>query len=122
MCGLAGISGPFDPAALHEALAALAHRGPDDSGVFEDRAQGIGLVHTRLSILDLSPSGHQPMVSDDGRVVLVFNGEFYNFRELWAELEEQGHRFRGHSDTEVLLTLYLNHGSQLMDLRQCCGD
>jgi asparagine synthase (glutamine-hydrolysing) len=88
-------------------LGALTHRGPDDSGVFEDPGAGIGLAHTRLSILDLSPFGHQPMLSDDGRVVLVFNGEIYNFRELRAELEVQGHRFKGESDTEVLLHLYL---------------
>ncbi len=111
MCGIAGYlctpgSTPA-PKVLTAALAALAHRGPDDSGMFEDHVHGVGLVHTRLSILDLSPYGHQPMLSDDGRVVLAFNGEIYNFRELRAELEAQGHRFKGHSDTEVLLHLYL---------------
>ena len=111
MCGIAGLStvpgSTVDAGWLRAARAALAHRGPDDDGVFEDWSRGIGLVHTRLSILDLSPSGHQPMLSADGRVALVFNGEIYNFRELRAELEAKGHRFRGGSDTEVLLHLYL---------------
>lgn len=114
MCGIAGYylkaGTASDPGFLAGARTALAHRGPDDSGVFEDRAHGVGLVQTRLSILDLSALGHQPMLSDDGRVALVFNGEIYNFRELRAELE-QGHYFRGHSDTEVLLHLYMEQRS-----------
>jgi len=111
MCGIAGFSsvvaGGSDRDWLERASAALMHRGPDDRGIFEDASQGVGLVHTRLSILDLSPLGHQPMLSDDGRVALVFNGEIYNFQELRSELEALGHRFRGGSDTEVLLNLYL---------------
>ena len=79
MCGITGLSVShsqmIDPAILQASLIALAHRGPDDSGVFEDHKHGIGLVHARLSILDLSPLGHQPMHSADGSVVLVFNGE-----------------------------------------------
>jgi asparagine synthase (glutamine-hydrolysing) len=113
MCGIAGHSllpGVTPCPDWHStAQAALGHRGPDDSGVFEDRGQSIGLVHTRLSILDLTPLGHQPMLSSDGRVALVFNGEIYNFRALRDELESLGHRFRGASDTEVLLNLYLEH-------------
>lgn len=111
MCGIAGYSfvNSVSPSAnaVNAALVALAHRGPDDSGQFEDRERRVGLAHTRLSILDLSPLGHQPMASDDGRVVLVFNGEIYNFRELRIELKALGHVFRGNSDTEVLLKLYL---------------
>lgn len=113
MCGIAGYS--FTPTArlpgiaLSGAVVDLAHRGPDDSGIFEDPARGVGLAHTRLAILDLSPMGHQPMTSDDGGTVLVFNGEIYNFRELRIELEALGHIFSGHSDTEVLLRLYLAH-------------
>ncbi len=111
MCGIAGYlnssSGTYTSNSLNSARTALSHRGPDDSGVFEDHEFGVGLVHTRLSIVEISNLGHQPMFSGDGRVVLTFNGEIYNFRELRAELETQGHRFRGHSDTEVLLYLYL---------------
>ena len=112
MCGIAGYlftPSSLPPAiALSDTLVALAHRGPDDSGLFEDRTHGVGLAHTRLSIIDPSPLGHQPMANHDGRVMMVFNGEIYNFRELRAELEVQGHiAFRSHSDTEVLLNLYL---------------
>ncbi|HKR31245.1 MAG TPA: asparagine synthase (glutamine-hydrolyzing), partial [Terriglobales bacterium] len=93
---------------------AILHRGPDDEGEYYDAAKGVGLAHRRLSILDLSPTGHQPMISEDGAVVLVFNGEIYNFRELRMELEARGHRFRGHSDTEVLLALYMAKGEDLL--------
>ena len=111
MCGIAGhslIPGSTPPVGwLNSAQSALHHRGPDGSDVFEDPSNGIGLVHSRLAIIDLSPSGHQPMFSDDKRVALVFNGEIYNFRQLRAELELNGHIFVGNSDTEVLLNLYL---------------
>jgi len=110
MCGIVGFSGAFDRSALDRGVAALRHRGPDDSGTFFDPAAGVGLGHTRLSIIDLSPLGHQPMEGLDGAVHLVFNGEIYNYRELRAELESLGHRFRGHSDTEVLLHMYLQEG------------
>lgn len=111
MCGLVGHSyaegAGSGSAALVAAQALLRHRGPDDSGIFEDAEHGVGLAHTRLSILDLSDRGHQPFISRCGRVVLVFNGEIYNFRELRAELKATGREFRGDSDTEVLLELYL---------------
>ena len=111
MCGISGYltspSASLRTNALFSSKIALDHRGPDDSGLFEDRLQGVGLAHARLSILDLSPLGHQPMLSDDGRVVLVFNGEIYNFRELRVGLQAEGYKFHGHSDTEVLLNLYL---------------
>jgi asparagine synthase (glutamine-hydrolysing) len=114
MCGIAGYSGFFEAEQLGAANKAQAYRGPDDSGQFIDAAAGIGLGHVRLSILDLSPLGHQPMTIDDGSVTLVFNGEIYNFRELRTELEAQGHHFRGNSDTEVLLQLYLVHGEAML--------
>ena len=109
MCGIAGYIGNLFNLDFPRVISTLAHRGPDSSGFFVDQAKGVGLVHTRLSILDPSPLGHQPMASDDGQVVLVFNGEIYNFRELRIELEQQGHQFLGDSDTEVFLKLYLDH-------------
>ncbi len=116
MCGIVGFSGDYAPGSLEPALNAIAHRGPDDSGVFVDAAAGIGLGHVRLSILDLSPAGHQPMVAADGSVVIVFNGEIYNFRELRAQLEARGQVFRSHSDTEVLLALYRERGEAMLGL------
>jgi len=115
MCGLAGFSGHFPARFLDRANRSLAHRGPDGEGVWFDEAAGAGLAHRRLSIIDLSPAGAQPMASDDGAVVLVFNGEIYNFRALRAELEAAGQRFRGHSDTEVLLRLYLAEGERMLE-------
>ena len=113
MCGIIGTSGG-DLDRVASANNLLAHRGPDDFGVFIDREAGIGLGHRRLSIVEISPLGHQPMLSAAGDVVMVFNGEIYNFRELRAELIASGHRFRGHSDTEVLLNLYLAQGEAML--------
>ncbi len=118
MCGFAGFwrAGPVDPQAATragEAMAAsLVHRGPDDQGLWLDAAAGITLAHRRLSILDLSPEGHQPMLSSSGRLVIAFNGEIYNFGELRAELEASGHStpWRGHSDTEVMLAAFERWG------------
>src|SRR5262245_49578562 len=109
MCGIAGQlffdpARPVDPLVLHRMNVALAHRGPDDSGVFHDGA--IGLAHRRLSIIDLSPAGHQPMQSGDGSLWITYNGEIYNFLELRAELERDGVAFRSKTDTEVILALY----------------
>src|SRR5258708_6927665 len=106
MCGIAGFwqtkRGPEHPLeTLNQMGAALAHRGPDDSGTFHDSSAGIGLAFRRLSIIDLSPEGHQPMHSASGRYIIVFNGEVYNFEEISAELGTN--RWRGHSDTEVML-------------------
>ena len=84
---------------------AIAHRGPDDCGVWADAGRGLALAHQRLSIIDLSPQGHQPMTSPSGRFVMILNGEIYNYPQLRAELEQAGRApaWRGHSDTEVLL-------------------
>ena len=106
MCGIAGFltgDGALDPALLRRMTGAIAHRGPDDEGQWIDAEAGIGLGHRRLSIVDLSPSGHQPMAAADARFVISFNGEIYNFRELRSQLAHDGVGFRGHSDTEVLL-------------------
>jgi asparagine synthase (glutamine-hydrolysing) len=115
MCGIFGYAGDFPPDVLRDGLKAIAHRGPDDSGVFYDHKFGIGLGHVRLSIVDLSSLGHQPMLSDDGRVSLIFNGEIFNYQELRRELKEQGYSFKGNSDTEVLLNLYLRDGVELLN-------
>jgi len=109
MCGIAGIlgAGRVDRAVLEKMTSALAHRGPDDFGLWVDDDSRVGLGHRRLSIVDLSPAGHQPMLSADGRFVLTFNGEIYNHADLRAELEARGAvpegGWRGHSDTEVFL-------------------
>ena len=109
MCGLAGIavprsSGGWSPTeAVRRMTGSLAHRGPDDEGVWEDRAAGVVLGFRRLSIMDLSSAGNQPMTSASGRFVLTFNGEIYNFRELRDELDIPPQALRSGSDTEVLL-------------------
>jgi asparagine synthase (glutamine-hydrolysing) len=106
MCGIAGFwqtkQGTKHPLETLDRMgASLAHRGPDDSGTFHDTATGIGFAFRRLSIIDLSPEGHQPMFSDSGRYIIVFNGEVYNFEEIRTELGAR--HWRGHSDTEVML-------------------
>ena len=109
MCGLAGIltNDGTGADALRDTVERMAstivHRGPDDSGTWIDEKAGVAIGFRRLAIIDLSRHGHQPMVSNDGRLVIAYNGEIYNYRELRAELESFGARFRGHSDTEVLL-------------------
>jgi len=113
MCGIAGKL-YFDPRrdVARELLERMhqvqAHRGPDASGIHLDGS--LGLAHSRLSIIDLSPAGHQPMPNEDGTVWIVFNGEIYNFPELRPDLERRGHRFRSRTDTETILHLYEEHG------------
>lgn len=97
----------------------IGHRGPDDHGLFLDDVNGIALGQNRLSIIDLSSAGHQPMANDDQSVVVTFNGEIYNFQSLRSELEAAGHQFRSRSDTEVLVHGYEQWGPQLVD--KLCG-
>src|SRR5438874_902919 len=117
MCGIAGIF-EFDSAAradsrlLERMTNLIAHRGPDDWG--HVLRGNVGLGHRRLSIIDLSPGGHQPMSSEDGRVWITYNGECYNYRELAARLRARGNRLRSNSDTEVLLHLYLELGDRFL--------
>lgn len=116
MCGLAGIfssrgsTGDELNGQVGAMIGALVHRGPDDSGTWMDPAAGIALGFRRLSIVDLSPLGHQPMRSPNGRFTMVFNGEVYNAVPLARELAQLGHRFRGHSDTEVILAAFEEWG------------
>ncbi len=115
MCGIVGIrdeSGVDARAAVEAMTATLVHRGPDDSGVWVDAAAGVALGHRRLSILDLSSAGHQPMSSHCGRYVIVFNGEIYNHVDIRKELEasDPAVRWRGHSDTEVMLAAFEHWG------------
>ena len=116
MCGIAGIyhletAKPVDPARLRAMLHPMQHRGPDGSGVWT--APGVGLGHLRLSIIDIAGSP-QPMASDDEAVTLTYNGEIYNFRELRAELEERGHRFRTSGDTEVIIAAWRQWGPECL--------
>ena len=116
MCGIAGV---LHPEGLHEdgimasldgMIGTISHRGPDDRGSWVDGSAGIGLGHCRLSIVDLTAHGHQPMHSQCARYVVSYNGEIYNFQELKAELRTRGHVFRGHSDTEVLMACVTEWG------------
>ncbi|TIC85335.1 asparagine synthase (glutamine-hydrolyzing) [Crenobacter intestini] len=125
MCGIVGFTQPEclhpDNSAVIQAMTkALDHRGPDDSGVWMDADAGVALGHARLSILDLSPAGHQPMVSAGGRYVIVFNGEIYNHLELRARLAGSAYAWRGHSDTETLLACFEAWGVE-DTLRECVG-
>src|SRR5688572_24464890 len=114
MCGIAGfLSTPhtsIERGVVAWMTQALSHRGPDDSGEWIDAAVGVALGHRRLSIVDLSPLGHQPMMSACGRYVIAYNGEIYNHLELRSQLHEQ--RWRGRSDTETVLACISRHGVQ----------
>lgn len=109
MCGIAGMIGSVDERALRLMTQMLRHRGPDDGAVWTGADAGIG--HRRLKIIDLSDGARQPMLSDDGRFVLAFNGEIFNYRELRAQLAAKGHRFRSESDSEVLLRACVEWGA-----------
>jgi asparagine synthase (glutamine-hydrolysing) len=115
MCGIAGYAGDFDEALLQRMSAAMAHRGPDDDGLWASADARVGLAHRRLSIIDLSPRGHQPMWDATGTVCIVYNGEIYNYPELRRQLRADGYAFRSDCDTEVLLNLYLRDGEKMLD-------
>jgi len=116
MCGIAGHFGRFDESLLASMAKVIAHRGPDGNGTWRSSDNGLGLAHRRLAIIDLSPAGHQPMMDPDGKAIIVFNGEIYNYKDLRVKLEAQGVKFRGNSDTEVLLNLYLVHGLSMLPM------
>lgn len=111
MCGICGYLGIDDAGLIERMTGVMSHRGPDDSGHFQDRDASLG--HRRLSIIDLA-GGHQPMATPDGAMVISFNGEIYNYRELRQSLVERGHRFESDSDTEVLLRLYQAEGANAL--------
>ncbi|HSZ73099.1 MAG TPA: asparagine synthase (glutamine-hydrolyzing) [Cytophagaceae bacterium] len=113
MCGIAGIvdyNKPIEEELLHRMNARIAHRGPDDSGTYIH--QSVGLAHHRLSILDLSRNGHQPMISDCGNYVIIFNGEIYNHKEIRNKIAHK-YSFKSHSDTETLLYGFIEYGEKL---------
>lgn len=113
MCGIAGFYGRYSEAVLRDMNESIAHRGPDDEGILWIKDKGIGLAHKRLSIIDTSINGRQPMWDVSRRVAIVFNGEIYNFPELRRNLIDVGYSFNSHSDTEVLLNLYLEYGESM---------
>src|SRR5438552_104534 len=111
MCGIAGFSWR-DERLVQSMIDALRHRGPDDEGLYAD--DHVSLGHRRLSIIDLSPLGHQPMVYEHAgrRVIVTFNGEIFNYREVRQTLDAKGYRFRSGSDTEIILASYLEWGAE----------
>ena len=117
MCGIAGIvdsaGAPVDGDLLRRMTRALSHRGPDGEGFWQ--VPGVGLGHRRLSVIDLSTAGTQPMGGEDGQVQVTFNGEIYNFASLVDELSALGHKFQSRSDTEVLVHGYEEWGERLLD-------
>lgn len=136
MCGIAGIlsytaqddgqangASTLDPnlvkkraASLKAMQDALSHRGPDDKGAYFSPSYSAGLAHTRLSIIDLSEGGHQPMSSQDKRYTITYNGEIYNYKKLRSQLELEGEKFSSNSDTEVILKLFINKGAACVQL------
>jgi len=121
MCGIAGVfacklsAPPVDPEELLRLRESMRARGPDGHGLWVSQDKTVGLAHRRLSIIDLSEAGAQPMSNNDGSLRVVFNGEIYNYRELRRDLEARGYPFRSESDTEVLLHLYRELGPAMVD-------
>src|SRR5437899_4035775 len=117
MCGIVGVCNlhgePVSSGLVDRLMSLVAHRGPDGEGVYTDGPVGLG--HKRLAIIDLSAAGQQPMANETGEVVLDCNGEIYNFQELRLELESRGHRFRSHTDSEVIVHAYEEWGNACVD-------
>jgi len=120
MCGICGIfnyagtSFEITEDLIIEMRDTMIHRGPDDAGVYVSNDRRLGLGFRRLSIIDLSPAGHQPMCNEDGTIWITLNGEIYNYQELREELKGRGHRFKSRTDTEVVIHLYEEHGKDLV--------
>ncbi|MEM9116392.1 MAG: asparagine synthase (glutamine-hydrolyzing) [Cyanobacteria bacterium P01_F01_bin.56] len=115
MCGLAGFNGTFSKSLLLEMNDLISHRGPDNQDIYYNQTSAVGLAHSRLSILDLSPAGNQPMWDSLKTICIVFNGEIYNFLELRNELIRDSYQFKGGSDTEVIINLYLKYGQSFIE-------
>ena len=116
MCGICGkiyhtADKKVDEALVKRMSSVLNHRGPDDEGVYVKN--NVGLAHKRLSIIDLTPAGHQPMSNEDGTIWVVFNGEIYNYLQLRDTLQAKGHKFSSHTDTETIIHLYEEKGREL---------
>jgi asparagine synthase (glutamine-hydrolysing) len=117
MCGICGVVGQADEQLIKSMLARIAHRGPDDEGVYiaeTSTTERVGLGHRRLSIIDLSPAGHEPMPDRSNQIWLTFNGEIYNFKELRRELEARGHIFKSNTDAEVIIYAYCEWGRECL--------
>src|SRR4051812_46533889 len=114
MCGIGGYIGDDRRELLGSMLATMSHRGPDDAGEWHGSRECVSLGHRRLSILDLSDAGHQPMCNEDGTIWITFNGEIYNFAVLREQLVARGHTFKSHTDTEVLVHLYEEKGPDML--------
>jgi asparagine synthase (glutamine-hydrolysing) len=118
MCGICGVVGRPDEQLIKRMLGRIAHRGPDDEGLLireTSSGESVGLGHRRLSIIDLSPAGREPMSDRSGQVWLTYNGEIYNFKELRRELEARGHRFRSDTDAEVIIYAYIEWGRACLE-------
>jgi asparagine synthase (glutamine-hydrolysing) len=113
MCGILGGIGKFDRHVFEKSLHRLSHRGPDGYGLWEEPDSNVMFGHRRLSILDLSDFGKQPMT--DGELTIIFNGEIYNYKELKKGLEANGHHFRSNCDTEVILKAYKEWGHRCLE-------
>ncbi len=112
MCGICGVWSKVDPELVHTMVSSLHHRGPDDSGIYQDDTIALGMA--RLAIIDLSPAGHQPMSNPEKTIWIIYNGELYNFQSERKLLEDQGYTFTSQSDTEVVIRLYERYGDDFL--------